>query len=99
MEQATLFQLGKLALEEGDRGEARRRFSESSRISENLGDPVWIVHATFGKALVAWEERLPRAAVEAATSALEEARRLHIGLAAEIESWLARTGQDGEPMS
>ncbi|HEX6470120.1 MAG TPA: hypothetical protein VF069_13565 [Streptosporangiaceae bacterium] len=88
MEQATLFQLAKLALGRGRKTEAERLFAASRRISEELEDQVWIVHARFGRALLDWDSGHHDRALATARTALEESRELHIGLTAEIQEWL-----------
>jgi tetratricopeptide (TPR) repeat protein len=88
MEQATLFQLGILALEENNLVDARQRFLSSRRVSERLDDQVWLVHAAWAEARMAFAEGAGDA-VDKANSAIDAARTLHIGLAREIEEWLA----------
>jgi hypothetical protein len=98
MEQATLFQLGVLALEQDDIDEARSRFQGSRMISERLNDQVWLAHAAWAEARVAHAEHADDAAAKA-DAALRSARALHIGLAREIEEWLsaAPTTLDRDP--
>ncbi|MGH3998550.1 MAG: tetratricopeptide repeat protein, partial [Pseudonocardiaceae bacterium] len=88
MEQATLFQLARLALDRGSTAEAQDLFSDSRRISEELGDQVWIVHAQFGQALLDWDQGNRDSALQQGKTALSESRKLRIGLTAEIQEWL-----------
>jgi tetratricopeptide (TPR) repeat protein len=87
-EQATLFQLGRLAIDEGDLDAAARYLATSKQLSQELGDPLWLVHAEFGDAFLA-HARGDVAARALGEAALVNARALRIGLAYEIAAWLA----------
>ncbi|MER7612078.1 tetratricopeptide repeat protein [Nonomuraea wenchangensis] len=95
MEQATLFQMAKLALETGRTIEAQRLFDDSRAISERLGDPVWLVHARYGRALLDWANNNRDRARKGAVEALDESRKLKLGLAMEIQRWLDAHEGDG----
>lgn len=89
-EQATLFQLGRLAIDEGQVTEAERLFGLSKKVTERLGDKIWLAHAQYGDALLAYAEGDIENALEQARLALAQAQVLQIGLAAEVEEWVAR---------
>ena len=88
-EQATLFQLGRLAIDEGRMAEAERSFSLSKKVTERLGDKIWLAHAQYGHALLAYAAGDIENAVEQARLALAQAQKLQIGLAVEVEEWVA----------
>jgi tetratricopeptide (TPR) repeat protein len=88
-EQATLFQLGRLALAEGRISDAERLFAESRSLSEELGDEVWIIHADYGQALLAYARQEYPSALTKAQIALEKSQEMHIGLSTEIREWMA----------
>jgi tetratricopeptide (TPR) repeat protein len=87
-EQATLFQLGRLALDDGRIGDASRLLDESRHLSTELRDEIWIVHADYGQALLAHAHGNHDAALERAALALQKSQMLSIGLAAEIQAWI-----------
>jgi tetratricopeptide (TPR) repeat protein len=89
MEQATLFQLGKLQLELEDIEAADQHFHESRQISLNLGDKIWMIHGEYGLALIAWARGDRAKAASMASSAIRQADELQIGLAREIREWSA----------
>lgn len=91
-EQATLFQLGRLALDEEEIDQAVEWFELSRQISENLPDRVWMAHADFGRALVAHARGADREARAKALDAVDAGRLLRVGLVAEVENWLVATG-------
>lgn len=91
-EQATLFQLGRLALDEGNVEDAARWFDESRKISQRLDDRVWLVHANFGQALLQWARGDHNQAVTIAQKTIDDCRRLNIGLMREIREWLKSIG-------
>lgn len=91
-EQATLFQLARLALDEGRVGDSEHLLAQSRRLSEELADEVWIVHADYGQALLAFANGDYPAALEKAHVALEKSKKMHIGLSAEIHEWIERLG-------
>jgi hypothetical protein len=100
MEQATLFQLAKLELEADNIDLAERYFEESRQISVNLNDRVWVVHAEYGQALVAWARQDSSSALQYAQLATLHADELRIGLAREIRDWLFRVGlQDADEVN
>jgi tetratricopeptide (TPR) repeat protein len=87
-EQATLFQLGRLALDDRRIDDASRFLDESRRLSTELNDEIWIVHADYGQAMLAHSRGEHDAAVERATTALQRSQLMRIGLAAEIREWI-----------
>lgn len=87
-EQATLFQLGRLALDAGNMAEAERWLNASAKVTERLSDQIWIAHARYGRALLQWARGDTKAATTEAKAALDEARRLRIGLVSELEAWV-----------
>jgi tetratricopeptide (TPR) repeat protein len=87
-EQATLFQLGRLALDEDQLEEADSWFADSTRVTERLGDRIWMVHDHYGRALLSWARGDTSAAQRQAKLALEESRGLRIGLAMELQEWV-----------
>jgi tetratricopeptide (TPR) repeat protein len=91
-EQATLFQLGRLALDQGDTEAAARWFDESRKISQRLDDRVWLVHANFGQALLQWARGDHGRAMTIAQKTIDDCRRLNIGLVREIQEWLESIG-------
>ena len=88
-EQATLFQLGRLAIDEGQVAEAQRLFDQSKKVTERLGDKIWLAHAQYGNALLAYAAGDIENALGQARLALAQAQKLQIGLAAEVEEWVA----------
>ncbi|HEV2371610.1 MAG TPA: tetratricopeptide repeat protein [Streptosporangiaceae bacterium] len=89
-EQATLFQLGRLALDEGRIPDADGLLAESRSLSEELGDEVWMIHADYGQALLAYARHDYPSAIRNAQIALEKSRKMHIGLSTEIRDWMTR---------
>jgi tetratricopeptide (TPR) repeat protein len=87
-EQATLFQLGRLELDEGNLDEAEDWLDDSARVTARLGDRIWMVHGEYGRALLAWARGDTATARREARLAFEEARRLGIGLALELQEWV-----------
>lgn len=87
-EQATLFQLGRLAIDEGSLDEAAGHLASSKALSQRLGDPLWLVHAEYGEALLA-DAQGSSEARSLAERALADAKALRIGLADEIAVWIA----------
>jgi tetratricopeptide (TPR) repeat protein len=87
-EQATLFQLGRLALDDGRIEDAARLLNASRQLSTELKDEIWIVHADYGQALLAYAHGNHPAALERANAALQKSRTMHIGLAGEIQEWI-----------
>ena len=87
-EQATLFQLGRLGIDEGRVEEAERSFKMSQKVTDRLGDKIWLAHAQWGRALLSYAVGDIESALEQARLALAQAQRLQIGLAAEIEEWV-----------
>lgn len=96
-EQATLFQLGRLAVEQGEVAVGRGYFEQSARISEKLSDSVWLAHAAFGRALVGYADNDAADATTHARKALTLSRLLKIGLSSEIEKWMATAGLEVPP--
>jgi len=87
-EQATLFQLGRLALDDGHVEDASRFFDASRRLSAELKDEIWIVHADYGQALLAYAYGNHDVAFDRASAAMQKSRMMRIGLAAEIQTWI-----------
>lgn len=99
-EQATLFQLGRLALDDGRVQDATRLLDASRRLSDDLKDEIWIVHADYGQALLAHANGDHVAALDMGRTAMRKSATMQIGLAAEIAAWLdgvaaARTDSPG----
>jgi tetratricopeptide (TPR) repeat protein len=87
-EQATLFQLGRLALDEGSAEEAANWFEASAKVTTRLGDRIWMAHDLYGQALLAKARGDIEMARSAAERAIAESRRLGIGLTKELTRWL-----------